>query len=183
MTPAPSDTPPCRSGTGETVHMQGFRARRCGRLVAACPWARPSHSHAAEARNQRETGLGLPHMLRVRLLGDLAIEVDGTAVEPPASRRARALLGWLALDSRMHPRSGLAARFWPDVLDESARTSLRSALSALRRALGPGSEQYVIAGRDEVGLADDSLVWTDLAEFERCIAEQRLDDALALSRG
>ena len=83
----------------------------------------------------------------------------------------------------MHPRSTLAARFWPDVLDESARTSLRSALSAVRRALGPGSDQYLIAGRDEVGLADDSLVWTDLAEFERCVAEGRLDDALALSRG
>src|SRR5436309_3339238 len=182
MTPAPSDTPPCRSGTGETVHMQGCRARRCGRLVAACPWARPSHSHVAEARNQRETGLGLPHMLRVRLLGDLAIEVDGTAVEPPASRRARALLGWLALDRRMHPRSGLAARFWPDVLDESARTSLRSALSALRRALGPRGERYVIATRDEIGLADGCLVWTDVAEFERCVEENRLQDALALGR-
>ena len=94
-------------------------------------------------------------MLRLRVLGDLAMDIDGTAVEPPASRRARSLLGWLALERRMHPRSELAARFWPDVLDESARTSLRSALSALRRALGPGSERYVIAGRDEVGLADD----------------------------
>ncbi len=122
-------------------------------------------------------------MLRVRLLGDLAIEVDGTAVEPPASRRARALLGWLALDRRMHPRSGLAARFWPDVLDQSARTSLRSALSALRRALGPGGERYLIATRDEVGLADVSLVWTDVAEFERCLEENRLEDALALGRG
>ena len=73
----------------------------------------------------------------------------------------------------MHPRSALGARFWPDVLDESARTSLRSALSALRRALGPGSEQYLIASRDEVGLAGDSLVWTDLAEFERCVADGR----------
>lgn len=122
-------------------------------------------------------------MLRVRLLGDLAIEIDGTAVEPPASRRARALLGWLALERRMHPRSGLAARFWPDVLDESARTSLRSALSALRRALGPDSERYLIATRDEVGLADGSLVWTDVAEFERCVDENRLQDALALGRG
>ena len=122
-------------------------------------------------------------MLRVRLLGDLAIEVDGTAVEPPASRRACALLGWLALDRRMHPRSGLAARFWPDVLDESARTSLRSALSALRRGLGPEGERYLIATRDGIGLADGSLVWTDVAEFERCVEENRLQDALALGRG
>ena len=78
------------------------------------------------------------------MLGELAIELDGTALEPPPSKRARALLGWLALDRRMHARSGLAARFWPDVLDESARTSLRSALSALRRALGPDGERYLL---------------------------------------
>ena len=122
-------------------------------------------------------------MLRVRLLGDLDIELDGSALEPPASRRARALLGWLALDRRMHSRSRLAARFWPDVLDESARTSLRSALSALRRSLGPDSERYLIAGRDDVGLAGDSEVWTDVAEFEHCVEHERLEDALALCRG
>src|SRR5690242_20010846 len=122
-------------------------------------------------------------MLRVRVLGDLEIELDGAAVEPPASRRARALLGWLALDRRMHPRSGLAARFWPDVLDESARTSLRSALSALRRSLGPDSERYLIASRDDVGLAGKSEVWTDVADFEQCVEQDRLEEALALCRG
>ncbi len=83
----------------------------------------------------------------------------------------------------MHSRSGLAALFWPDVLDESARTSLRSALSALRRSLGPDSERYVIASRDEVGLAGDALVWTDIEEFERCVGQERLEDALGLCRG
>jgi hypothetical protein len=39
-------------------------------------------------------------MLRVRLLGDLAIEVDGNGVELPSSRRVHSLLGWLALDRR-----------------------------------------------------------------------------------
>jgi DNA-binding SARP family transcriptional activator/tetratricopeptide (TPR) repeat protein len=122
-------------------------------------------------------------MLRVRLLGDLTVEVDGSVVDQPASRRARSLLGWLALDRRMHSRSALAARFWPDVLDESARTSLRSALSALRRALGPGSERYLIANRDEVGLAGDELVWTDVGEFDRLVARDQLEDALELARG
>jgi len=121
-------------------------------------------------------------MLRVRVLGHLTIELDGTALEPPTSKRACALLGWLVVNPRMHPRSRLAAQFWPDVLDESARTSLRSALSALRRALGPDGEQYLIATRDEVGLAGDSLVWTDLAEFDRCVHEGRLEEALEVSR-
>ena len=122
-------------------------------------------------------------MLRARVLGDLTIELDESELEPPASKRARALLGFLALDRRMHARSSVAPRFWPDVLDESARTSLRSALSALRRALGPDADRYLIATREEVGLAGDSLVWTDIAEFDRCVSEGRLEDALELCRG
>ena len=45
-------------------------------------------------------------MLRVRLLGDLAIELDGATLEPPAEQARRALLGWLALDRRMHAALG-----------------------------------------------------------------------------
>src|SRR6186997_2677027 len=101
-------------------------------------------------------------MLRVRLLGDLTVEVDGSLVDQPASRRARSLLGWLALDRRIHSRSTLAARFWPDVLDESARTSLRSALSALRRALGPDAGRYVVTDREHVALGSEDAVWTDV---------------------
>src|SRR5436305_14466894 len=103
-------------------------------------------------------------MLRVRLLGDLEVELDGVLVEPPASRRARSLLGLLAIERRLHTRPQLAARFWPDVLDESARTSLRSALAALRRALGPEPDRYLIATRERAGLTDE--VCTDLRAFE-----------------
>src|SRR2546423_282897 len=80
-------------------------------------------------------------MLRVRVLGELGLELDGEPLELPASRRARSLLGLLAVERRAHPRGQLAARFWPDVLDESARTSLRSALSALRKALGAAGDR------------------------------------------
>ena len=75
-------------------------------------------------------------MVRFFVLGRFAIELDGAAVEPPAGRRARSLLAWLLLHPGSHPRSRLAARFWPDVLDASARASLRVALSELRAALG-----------------------------------------------
>ncbi len=122
-------------------------------------------------------------MMRVRLLGELTLEVDGSPVELPASRRARSLLGVLALERRTHPRGQLAARFWPEVLDESARTSLRSALSALRRVLGPDAERYLLASRDSVALGGPDEVWTDVGEFEQLLAEGRLEDALELSRG
>jgi class 3 adenylate cyclase/tetratricopeptide (TPR) repeat protein len=122
-------------------------------------------------------------MLRVRVLGELALELDGKPLEPPASRRARSLLGLLAVDRRTHSRSQLAARFWPDVLDESARTSLRSALSSLRKAVGPDIDRYLIAGRENVALAGGDLVWVDLSKFEALVADGSVEEALALCRG
>ncbi len=122
-------------------------------------------------------------MLRLKLLGDLTLEVDGVRQELPASRRACSLLGVLALERRTHPRGQLAARFWPDVLDESARTSLRSALSALRRALGADADRYLLATREAVALAGPDQVWTDVGEFEQLLTEGQLEDALELSRG
>jgi class 3 adenylate cyclase len=122
-------------------------------------------------------------MLRVRVLGELALEEDGERLTLPASRRARALLGLLAVDRRPHSRAALAAKFWPDVLDESARTSLRSALSVLRKALGPNADRYLLAGRDTVALAGEEDVWVDLAEFERLAVSGALSEALELSEG
>jgi DNA-binding SARP family transcriptional activator/tetratricopeptide (TPR) repeat protein len=117
-------------------------------------------------------------MLRVRVLGELALERDDEALAPPAGRRLRGLLGWLALHPGMHARSEVAGQLWPDVLEESARTSLRTALAELRRALGDG---LLVATRDAVGLAGD--VWVDARAFDALVAAERLDDALALVRG
>src|SRR4051812_38215586 len=108
-------------------------------------------------------------MLRVCLLGEMSAEADGARLDPPDSRRAWALLAWLALNPGVHARGRLAARFWPDVLDSSARASLRSAVWSLRRALGEGAERWLVATRDGVGLSGDGEVWTDVGEFERLL--------------
>jgi DNA-binding SARP family transcriptional activator/tetratricopeptide (TPR) repeat protein len=106
-------------------------------------------------------------VLRVRLGGGLRVEADGVELPPPASRRARAVLAHLALHPGPHTRAQLAARFWPDVLDESARTSLRAALSELRRALGPAAG-HVVATRGTVALDGDDLV-VDARDFEQAL--------------
>ena len=93
-------------------------------------------------------------MLRVWLAGGLRLEAGGKALPLPSSRRARAVLAYLAFHPGPHARAQLAARFWPDVLDDSARTSLRAALSELRRALGPAADG-IIATRDAVALDAD----------------------------
>src|SRR4051794_17135800 len=118
-------------------------------------------------------------MLHVRLLGELEAQAGDRTIEPPASRRAWSLLAWLALHPGEHPRGTVAARFWPDVLDSSARASLRSAAWALRRALGDEAEEALTGGRDRIGLT----CTTDVAAFDAHVAAGELEEAVALSRG
>ena len=102
-------------------------------------------------------------MLRARLLGALEVELDGAVIDSPASQRPWALFAYLALAPRPVPRAELAGAFWPDVLDQSARASLRSALWALRRQLG---DALAVEG-ERVGIRDEPGVWIDVREFER----------------
>jgi DNA-binding SARP family transcriptional activator/tetratricopeptide (TPR) repeat protein len=116
-------------------------------------------------------------VLHARLLGTLEVEINGTVVDSPASQRPWAVFAYLALSSRPVSRSELVARFWPDVLDQSARGSLRSALWTLRRRLGDALQ---VEG-DSVSLRDDGL-WIDVREFER-LASGDPHRALELCRG
>jgi DNA-binding SARP family transcriptional activator/tetratricopeptide (TPR) repeat protein len=107
--------------------------------------------------------------LEVRLAGGLQVRVDGAALAPPTSRRARALLAFLALHPGAHARGRLAARFWPDVLDGSARASLRVALTELRQALGP-SAAHLVTTRDTVAL-DGPGLRVDARAFREALDE------------
>jgi DNA-binding SARP family transcriptional activator len=123
-------------------------------------------------------------MLEVRVLGGLAARADGAPVELPPSARVRALLAWLAVHPGPHARSVLAGRLRPDVREESARKSLRQAAWALRAALGPGADGWLVSERERLGLsADPALVRVDLSEFRRLAAEGRREEAVALGGG
>src|SRR3954465_7551764 len=112
-------------------------------------------------------------MLRIHAIGEFRVEVAGQKRPTPVFDRGTALLAWLALNPGLHSRSAVASRFWPDVLDESARASLRSALWSLRRQLGEEANGALVATRERVGLADD--VWVDVAEAQRLHAQGRLE--------
>jgi DNA-binding SARP family transcriptional activator/tetratricopeptide (TPR) repeat protein len=122
-------------------------------------------------------------VLRVSVLGGMAVECDGTELPVPPSGRPWSLLAYLALNPGRHARAELAARFWPDVLDSSARASLRSAVWALRRALGAAGGAWLLAERDSVGLDEPRGLWVDAIEFERLIARGELLGAVGLCRG
>src|SRR4051812_3867218 len=112
-------------------------------------------------------------MLRVRLFGGLALAAGGQPLALPAGRPARELLAWLALHPGAHPRFELAMRFWPDVLESSARASLRTTLHELRRGLGADGVGHLEVDREHVALAD---LWTDVAEFRRLARDGRPEE-------
>jgi DNA-binding SARP family transcriptional activator/tetratricopeptide (TPR) repeat protein len=121
-------------------------------------------------------------MLEVRLGSGLALRVDGEEIPPPTSKRARALLAYLALHPGPHPRGRLAAVFWPDVLDESARASLRVALTELRQALGPAAVEHLLATRKTVSLGGPGLT-VDVREFQAALERDDARRALDVCGG
>lgn len=81
---------------------------------------------------------------------------------------------------RAHSRAVLAALLWPDFSESSARTNLRSALSSVRRALGPQGRRYLAAKRDTIALVSGESVWVDLDAFNSAIAHGEYEQAVAL---
>lgn len=117
-------------------------------------------------------------MLRIQLFGELAAFLDGEPLDLPASRKVCGLLAWLAVHPGPHGRARLAATFWPDVPDSSARASLRSAVWVTRVALGDAAE-LLVTTRDTVELRGPTV---DLHEFDALVAAGRLTDAERLCR-
>src|SRR4051812_43252966 len=117
-------------------------------------------------------------VVTVRLLGELEARARGRVIPPLAHPQGSALLAWLALHPGEHERGPLAALLWPGLATSAARTQLRSAVWALRRALGP-AEGEVLDGRTTVGLR----CATDVAEFEALAAAGDRAGALALCGG
>ena len=74
--------------------------------------------------------------LTLQVLGSFRVRDAGGGEVRIASRKGRALLAYLALrPGESHSRDRLANLLWEDVDEELARTSLRQALAALRKAL------------------------------------------------
>src|SRR5512145_2508186 len=93
------------------------------------------------------------------------MEIHGAPVEVD-TRKATALLAYLAVTGETHQRDTLAALLWPDYDQTSARAALRRTLSTLNRALeGDASERYLEINRESVGLASGANVWQDVSAF------------------
>ena len=101
----------------------------------------------------RPVKCGAPLTIELTLLGQFSLTRDGQPVELK-NRKARALLAYLAMTpGRAHSREKLAGLLWGERFEDQARASLRQALHALRRALGP----EVVTGDGEVMVPEGAI--------------------------
>jgi DNA-binding SARP family transcriptional activator len=81
------------------------------------------------------------------------------------TRKAPALLAYLAVSGGSHTRDGLAALLWPDYDEAGARGAFRRTLSTLHKGVGPNTLEI---NRESIGLAREHNLWVDVVEF-RCL--------------
>lgn len=96
----------------------------------------------------QETLHFMDNVLNISLLGELAVSDGDGPIAMPASRKARAVLGYLVATARPIRRERLCELFWD--LPDDPRASLRWALSKLRGVVNRGGENRIVADRERV---------------------------------
>lgn len=106
--------------------------------------------------------------LEIRLLGEFAVLKDGNPVALPASRKTRALLGFLALNLRPQRRDSLCELLWE--IPDDPRAALRWSLSKLRHVVNDDGAERLRADRERVEfVAEGAMI--DLAAVRRDVAD------------
>jgi DNA-binding SARP family transcriptional activator len=110
--------------------------------------------------------------LELAWLGTPEVRHAGAAVTFP-TRKALALLAYLAVEGGMHSREKLSALFWPESDAEHGRTALRKTLAFLRSALRDTSDPqpspaapHLIVAREALGLNTASDLDLDLQTLQ-----------------
>ncbi len=98
--------------------------------------------------------------LSISLLGVPRIEQDGTPIAVD-TRKAIALIAFLAVTNRTHKRDRLARLLWDGDLPH-ARAALRRTLSVLRKAL---VGDWLYSEKDLIGLQSQAGLWLDVEVF------------------
>lgn len=101
-------------------------------------------------------------ILQLHLFGGLTIQLNHQPVTGLVSRKADALIAYLACNPHVYQREVLADLFWDDRSQTQAMGNLRVVLNSLRREL---ADQITIT-RQTVHLVRTPQLWSDAIEFE-----------------
>lgn len=105
--------------------------------------------------------------LCIRLLGELELTRGGARVTLPASRRTRALLGYLVLSGAPVSRPALCDMLWEG--PDDPRAALRWSLSKLRPLLDDASHERIVASRTHVAFEAAGAV-VDITRLQALLA-------------
>src|SRR5260221_3048306 len=107
--------------------------------------------------------------LQLSLLGTPVVK-HGERTLTFSTRKALALLVYLAVESGTHPRKTLSEAFWPELDAEHGRAALRATLLELRKLLershGPGERAHLLVERETLGFDQGSPLILDLRLVE-----------------
>src|SRR6266487_1327544 len=107
--------------------------------------------------------------LQFSLLGTPVVK-HGEHILTFSTRKALALLVYLALEIGTHPRKTLSEAFWPELDAEHGRAALRATLLELRKLLErchePGERAHLQVEHDTLGIEQCSLLILDLRLVE-----------------
>src|SRR6266566_2045333 len=107
--------------------------------------------------------------LQLSLLGTPVVK-HGERTLTFSTRKALALLIYLAVEGGMHPRKTLSESFWPELDAEHGRAALRATLLELRKLLershGPGERAHLLIERVTLGFDQGSPLLLDLRLVE-----------------
>ena len=106
----------------------------------------------------------LTDVLEITTLGGLSVRSNGKLVSGFVSRKAEALLVYLASTHRPHSREILADLLWDDRSTDQALSNLRTVLASLRKQLKP----YIESTHQLVGLEFEK-VWFDATELDAAL--------------
>ena len=97
--------------------------------------------------------------LQLSLLGAPIVK-HGERTLTFSTRKALALLVYLAVEGGTHPRKTLSEAFWPELDAEHGRAALRATLLELRKLLershAPGERAHLLVERDTLGFDQGS---------------------------
>ena len=105
--------------------------------------------------------------LSLYLLGAPRIERDGEPIKVD-TRKAIALLAYVAISGESHRRDSLVNLLWPEYDRARGRAALRRTLSALRKAL---AGDWLDVDRETVGLNPGVDFWLDVDQFHAHLAQ------------
>jgi len=116
-------------------------------------------------------------MLRLTLYGGFSVAGATGAEIPLKSKKARAMLSFLALSPRQsRSREEIMALLWSDRGEVQARASLRQVLTGLRKDLGEDAMASLCITDDAVSLDPDRVVVEDANGGEELLAGFHLHD-------